>query len=75
MGLAAFYTYRCRKRMIKSGEYFDVEYEQKDFDKVFPLPKLSADDSEKNYIEWPLPQMTDEMKKNMRKKLKIIDIG
>jgi len=73
LGLEAFRTYRLRKRMLRDGEYFDIEYEPMDHDKIIPIPDLGDDDLQKDYIEWPMPEMTEEKRKELQKKLKIID--
>lgn len=72
MGAAVVETYLCRRKILQNGEYFDVPYNQKDFDKVFPVPTLSEEDMKKDYLEWPLPKMTEQSKKEKLKNLKLM---
>jgi len=65
-------TYMNRRKMISKGEYYDVVYRQEDFDKVHEVPTLSEEDMKKDFIEWPLPVMTEQMKKEQLKNLKMM---
>jgi len=66
------HTYQCKKRLIKQGEYVDVEYDPLAFDKIYPIPDLSQGDMQKDYIEWPRPLITKEKKKELLKGLSLI---
>lgn len=65
-------TYLIRRKMLNKGEYYDVPYDQKDFDKVFPVPTLSEAEMKQDFIEWPLPRMTEHVKKEKLKNLKLM---
>jgi len=74
MGMAGsmIETLIAKRKWIKQGEHVDVTYEQKDFDKVFPIPALTPEQMKQNYIEWPFPRMTrDEIRQNL-KTLKVL---
>lgn len=67
MAFSLIGTYRQKRRWVKKGEYVDVPYNQRDFDKVFPIPELPPEQMELDYIEWPFPPMTKEdIKKNLK---------
>ena len=64
-------TILTRRRFIRSGEYVDCPHAQED--RIFPLPELSAEDAQKDYIPWPLPPMSKEEKKaQLRDQWKIL---
>ena len=67
-----------RRRFIRSGEYVDCPHAQED--RIFPLPELSEEDLQKDFIPWPLPEMSKEEKRaQLRNQWKImfsaIDFG
>ncbi len=64
--------YINRRKMVRAGEYYDLPYVQQDFDKVHDIPELSAADSKRNYIEWPLPKMSEAKKKELLKGIPFI---
>ena len=64
-------TVLTRRKYIKNGQYVDCPYAQED--KIFELPKLSAEDELKDFIEWPLPEMSAKEKKmQLKNQWKII---
>lgn len=65
-------TYVSRRKILNDGDYYDIPYDQKDFDKVFPVPTLSEEEMKQDFIEWPLPRMTENMKKEKLKNLKLM---
>lgn len=54
-------TVLTRKRLITNGQYVDCPRAHED--RVFALPPLSAADTQKDHIPWPLPAMSAEEKK------------
>jgi hypothetical protein len=74
MGMAGsmLETFRIKRGWIKKGEHVDVVYNQKDFDKVFPIPALTPEQMKQNYIEWPFPRMTKEEIRQSLKELKVL---
>lgn len=50
-----------RRSLIRKGLYVDCPYAQED--KIFELPCLEQGDMSKDYIRWPLPEMTAEEKR------------
>jgi uncharacterized protein (DUF362 family) len=65
-------SYQTKRRWVKQGEYVDVPYNQKDFDKIFPIPELTPAQMKMDYIEWPFPKMTKEQIKQNLKTIKLI---
>lgn len=64
-------TVAVRRKHIKNGRWVDCPHSHED--KIFDLPQLSAEDKEKDYIEWPLPPMSrEEKRRQLRDQLKII---
>ena len=60
-------TYKAKRRLIKQGEYVDVPYVQKDFDKIFPIPELTPSQMQMDFIEWPLQKMSkEEIRRNLK---------
>lgn len=49
-----------RGKWILQGKAVDVPKHHED--KIFELPALSAEDAQKNYIEWPIPALTTKQK-------------
>jgi len=72
MFLAGLQTVRIRRKLIGAGEYVDLPYDQRDHDKVHPIPKLSEEDMRKDYIPWPFPPMTEQNKKRLKRDVKIV---
>jgi hypothetical protein len=62
-------TKRQRKNLVKSGQWIDCPYEQ--IDKIYELPELSEEQKQKDYISWPLPKMTKEMKDKFLTDMKV----
>ena len=58
-------TVAVRRKHIKNGRWVDCPYAQED--KIFDLPELGQEDREKDYIEWPLPLMSKQEKKQQLK--------
>ncbi len=58
-------TVLARRRHIRKGRYIDCPRCHED--RIFGLPELSPEDSEKDYVEWPLPPMTDGEKRQQLK--------
>jgi len=64
-------TVAVRRNHIKNGRWVDCPHSQED--KIFELPELAKEDREKDYIEWPLPVMSkQEKKQQLRDQYKII---
>jgi len=64
-------TVAVRRKHIKNGRWVDCPHAHED--KIFELPELSKEDMEKDYIEWPLPVMSrEEKKQQLRDQYKII---
>lgn len=72
MAAAAAKTYIKRREMISVGEYHDLPYDPNNFDKIYPIPELTEEEKQKDYIPWPLPYMTAKDKKELKKKIKIM---
>ena len=72
MILAILNTYRVKRQWISRGEYVDVPYNQRDFDAIFPIPALTPEQQQMDFIEWPLPKMSQEQIKQNLKALKFI---
>lgn len=53
-------TIVARTKWTLKGRAVDVPRHHED--KIFGLPPLSAEDSQKDYIEWPIPELTTEQK-------------
>ena len=49
-------TVLTRKKLISKGQYVDCPHAHED--RIFGLPDLSDEDSQKDYIKWALPPMT-----------------
>ena len=58
-------TVTVRRKHIKNGRWVDCPHAQED--KIYELPELAQEDREKDYIEWPLPVMSKEEKKQQLK--------
>ena len=64
-------TVAVRRKHIKNGRWVDCPHAHED--KIFELPELAKEDMEKDYIQWPLPVMSKEEKKQqLRDQYKII---
>ncbi|MCF0143000.1 MAG: DUF362 domain-containing protein [Parasporobacterium sp.] len=64
-------TVSARKKWIKQGRYVDCP--RAHVDRIFPLPKLSEEDAQKDFIEWPLPPMSPaEKKAQLKSQMEII---
>ncbi|MCL2494930.1 MAG: DUF362 domain-containing protein [Oscillospiraceae bacterium] len=72
MFLAGFQTVRIRRKLIDAGEYVDLPYDQKDHDKIHPIPELSDEDMQKDYLPWPFPPMTAKDKRRLKRDVKIV---
>jgi len=72
MFLAGFKTVCIRRKLIDAGEYVDLPYKQSDFDKVHPIPELSEEERQQNYLPWPFPPMTAQDKKRLKKDVQIV---
>lgn len=70
--LSVLDSYFQKRRLVKKGELVDVPYNQQDFDKVFPIPELSPDQREMDYIEWTFPKMSPTQIKENLKALKLM---
>jgi len=60
-GYSVLRLHRIRKKLIKEGKWLDCEppYE----DKIFGVRELSEEERTLDYIPWPLPKMTNAVKK------------
>lgn len=65
-------SYFHKRRWIRKGEYVDVPYDPLDFDKVFPIPQLTAEQQEMDFIEWPLPRMDKKQIKQALAKIRLM---
>ena len=72
MGASMLQTFFRKRALIKQGEYVDVEYDPKAFDKIYPIPDLPEADMQKNYIEWPRPPLTAQEKKKLLKSVSVL---
>lgn len=54
-------TYFIKRKLIKSGQWVDCKEEA--IDKIYEIPELDSSEEEKDYIEWPLPELSGELKK------------
>ena len=72
MFLAGFQTVRIRRKLIDAGEYVDLPYDQRDHDKVHPIPELSEEEKQKDFIPWPFPPMTERDKRRLKRDVKIV---
>lgn len=68
----ALKTFVKRVAMISVGEYYDLPYVREDFDKIQPIPELSEEDMQKDYLPWPMPHMTAADKKKLYRSIKIM---
>ncbi|MGE5422123.1 MAG: DUF362 domain-containing protein [Ignavibacteriales bacterium] len=58
-------TVSVRRKHIKNGRWVDCPHAHED--RIFELPGLSEADMSKDYIEWPLPAMSKQEKKQQLK--------
>lgn len=58
-------TVSVRRKHIRNGRWVDCPHAQED--RIFELPELTKEDMDKDYIEWPLPIMSKEEKKQQLK--------
>ncbi len=71
MGAAAK-TFVKRLTMLSIGEYYDLPYEQENFDSIYPIPELTPEQEKMDYIPWPLPFMTRAEKVKLMKSIKMM---
>lgn len=64
-------TRKKRINLIKSGEWIDCVPSYFE-DKIFEIPKLTAGQKRKDFIEWPLPKLEGKDKKLLLKDVKPI---
>ena len=64
-GLSAVHMIGSRAISSLRGKWVDCPSEHKD--KIYPIPKLSQEQMEMDYIPWPLPSMTWKMRLKMCK--------
>lgn len=60
-------TYFIKRKLIKSGQWVDCKEEA--LDKIYDIPELNSKDKERDYIEWSLPELTEELKKQKLKEI------
>ncbi len=72
MGGAAVRTLVTRAGITLKGDYFDLSYSPDDFDMIYPIPELTEEQKQMDYIPWPLPRMTKEDKINVLKNYRIM---
>lgn len=58
-------TVNVRRKFIKNGFWVDCSHAQ--VGRIFELAELTEFEKEKDYIEWPLPVMNEEEKKQQLK--------
>ena len=71
MGAAAK-TFVKRLTMLSIGEYYDLPYDQENFDSIYPIPELTPEQETMDYIPWPLPFMTREEKIKKMKSIRMM---
>lgn len=69
---AAAKTFAKRVAMTNIGEYYDLPYDEEAFDSIYPIPELTEEEAQMDYIPWPLPFMTKEEKKKRLKNIKVM---
>lgn len=69
LAIESLRTYLIKRKHVKQGEWVDCSEEAKD--KIFDIPELDDEEKILDYIEWPLPELTNKLKK---KKLKEIHL-
>lgn len=57
--------YFARRSLIRKGQWVDCPYEA--IDKIYKIPELSEQDKQYDYLEWPLPEMDEALKKKLLK--------
>jgi uncharacterized protein (DUF362 family) len=71
MVLAMLETYFQKRKWIQQGEYVDVDYNPLDFDKIFSIPELTAEQMEMDFIPWLFPKMSGEESRQRIRALKL----
>ena len=65
-------TYLKRRALVHAGQWIDIPYAAED--KIYEHPPLSPQEMQQDYIEWPLPALTPELKKAQLKEV-TLDLG
>lgn len=60
--IGAAKTFVKRMGMTYVGERYDLPYNPADWDKILPIPELTEEQQQMDYIPWPMPYMTREEK-------------
>jgi uncharacterized protein (DUF362 family) len=60
-------TYFGRRALVQAGQWIDIPYAAED--KIYEHPPLSLQEMQQDYIEWPLPALTPELKKAQLKEV------
>lgn len=60
-------TYFIKRKLVKSGQWADCKEEASD--KIYEIPQLDSKQKEKDYIEWPLPELAGELKTQKLKEI------
>ncbi len=64
-------TVLARRKHIRNGRYVDCPHAQED--RIFPIPALPPEDAAKDFLPWPLPEMSrEEKRKQLKDQWKII---
>lgn len=59
-----------RRAVVNSGQWIDIPYGAED--KIYELPPLTEEQQQQDYIKWPLPPLTPELKKQQLKEVTLI---
>ncbi|KOF57394.1 hypothetical protein AGR56_13365 [Clostridium sp. DMHC 10] len=62
-------TYFIKRKLIKAGQWVDCKEEA--IDKIYEIPELKQEQKEIDYIEWPLPELTKELRKQKLKEIRL----
>ena len=57
MGIDLLRKYFARRKLVKSGELYDIPYDAVD-DRIFAIPELSGADADRDWIRVPMPKLS-----------------
>ena len=65
------HTVHIRRRLIRAGQYVDCPHAQED--RIYGLPELDKEATQRDYIPWPLPRMSaKERRQQLKDQWKIV---
>jgi hypothetical protein len=73
MGIDLLRKYFARRKLVKSGELYDIPYDAVD-DRIFAIPELSGEDTNKDWIRVPMPKLSKAEIKAALKATKLLEM-